>query len=774
MGLPRLIVSIPNASPDGKFYGRYPNATARVGPGYYASGHYTTGPFPFATTPQAQLQIHPRPDSERSAYSLYSLAYYNPATKIGMPYQRPVCLRGGSPPHVFVLMAGPPGMIMKAGNWQPGWEIADAIAAGYGDVYWVPDRVGTWKVWVRAFDQESTGSAPSFIDITWTVSTIAGYDATNQLGYVFLDPVHGVDPPSYPTSGVIDTYSAPIQSLEWAFGPNHATSVTYPNAVLVILSGTVPAFAQDRFYGLNFNAGFGPTALLGWPGASPAPTLDLTNAGVNRGFDINNNTHDFALGMLSMANGPSGLSVTLQPAGTLTDGTYVGVALATLTGAGTGASATVVVSGGEVTSVTEALGGTGSGFKQGDTVSIPASAIRGATSDGIATVMSVVLGAIATNFSQVKSINFFHRGLLFYVSCPNESVGTYPDDNCGLFDLDDPGGSPRQYMWMKGCTVTNMTEVGAANAFGMFDWFKVQYGGAELCSVQGANAGASSSYFQKGAVSDTTLRFCEGFGQSGFGNTGDQWNGWLSGNGEICYCTFDRGATGGFSPQINMQFAGGGLGGLGVTGVSHVGVTTASTLAAGPYYYVVTARLYNGYETQPDTTINVTTTATDPSTKFSWGSLEGASNGYRLYRDVNPDFSTAVYYDVAGTTFTDTGATPDGSGAPPTASSPNAAPAFGLYVIYRCSLGQAIDVNNPQNPSNSGPLQVIDCAIEWGSDNSQPIYINRGTGALPPNVTNVGTEVQAQSGIFNDPSNGDYSFTAAYSAFTGLRGARLS
>lgn len=90
----------------------------------------------------------------------------------------------------------------------------------------------------------------------------------------------------------------------------------------------------------------------------------------------------------------------------------------------------------------------------------------------------------------------------------------------------------------------------------------------------------------------------------------------------------------------------------------------------------------------------------------------------------------------------------------------------GTIWVYRCNLIQAADVNTP---TKLGAAVFEDNAIQWGTL-GQAITINRATGALPSNVTNTGTECQAQSGVFNS----DYSFTAGYNSYHGLRGATIA
>jgi len=105
------------------------------------------------------------------------------------------------------------------------------------------------------------------------------------------------------------------------------------------------------------------------------------------------------------------------------------------------------------------------------------------------------------------------------------------------------------------------------------------------------------------------------------------------------------------------------------SGVSAALSTTASSLAAGTYDYVVTATGTNPGgglgETTASANVSATTTSTDPSVTISWSAVTGA-RGYRIYRGTTAGTYT-VYYEVSSSTlsYTDTGASAN-SGSPPT------------------------------------------------------------------------------------------------------------
>lgn len=81
----------------------------------------------------------------------------------------------------------------------------------------------------------------------------------------------------------------------------------------------------------------------------------------------------------------------------------------------------------------------------------------------------------------------------------------------------------------------------------------------------------------------------------------------------------------------------------------------AGTLPAGTYYYGVTSTTASG-ESTVDPILSITTTASGEVT-ITWTAQTNAT-GYKVYRSVNPDLSSAVYFTVPGgasTSFVDTG-----------------------------------------------------------------------------------------------------------------------
>ena len=247
--------------------------------GFYPAGHWVAAKFPFTTSNQTATQIYPRPDTETNAYAFHRHIFYDGATSFQT--RIPIIARGGSYPFVDQIIQAPAaaGASLPATYWQANWTIAQALAAGYGDLLLNP--TGTFSA--GTFQIRRWGQDGNYIDFIFTSSTLAGYDATNGFGFVFLDPVNGVDPGSYPVSGVSNNVGSPIKTLPWAFGATQGAT-TYPNAFLVCRTGTVPLFAPDSTYGIKPTPNKGPIGAINFPGETV--NFDITNSGSRMAFDM--------------------------------------------------------------------------------------------------------------------------------------------------------------------------------------------------------------------------------------------------------------------------------------------------------------------------------------------------------------------------------------------------------------------------------------------------------------------------------------------------------
>lgn len=105
--------------------------------------------------------------------------------------------------------------------------------------------------------------------------------------------------------------------------------------------------------------------------------------------------------------------------------------------------------------------------------------------------------------------------------------------------------------------------------------------------------------------------------------------------------------------------------------------TTGGTLAAGTYFYRVTALGSTG-ETLGSNELSATTTGTTSSVALSWAAVTGAT-GYRVYRGTAAGGESVFYAPGNVTSYTDTNASST-AGTVPTASSFAAVSGVGVYI----------------------------------------------------------------------------------------------
>lgn len=95
-----------------------------------------------------------------------------------------------------------------------------------------------------------------------------------------------------------------------------------------------------------------------------------------------------------------------------------------------------------------------------------------------------------------------------------------------------------------------------------------------------------------------------------------------------------------------------------LTGLAAAASTTGGTLAAGSYYYKVTALNAAG-ETAGSTEVSVTTTGSTGSVSLTWNAPGNPATqpitGYRIYRGTSAG-GESVYFTSTTNSFTDTGA----------------------------------------------------------------------------------------------------------------------
>ena len=238
---------------------------------WLAAGH-------FEPQLQPMRAVFPRPDSETSAAAPHHWAYWDGTT--GIEYRKTLAPSFGSPPWVFVLMSGPPGMRFGATSWDTSWRAgAQAFINGYGRVFWTPTAVVTdYPVVARAYDMNG-----NWVEFTWTVST-----SSSTAQFVFVDNVNGL-------STNPGTLSEPYDSLATACGSTYS-AVTNPGAIIYLRnpSGTAPKYVVPGYTDNTFISGSPyfqlqtaqkPIAVLGYPGERPVIDMSTIYGIIFSGVD---------------------------------------------------------------------------------------------------------------------------------------------------------------------------------------------------------------------------------------------------------------------------------------------------------------------------------------------------------------------------------------------------------------------------------------------------------------------------------------------------------
>ncbi len=170
--------------------------------------------------------VLPRPDSETS-----SLAYHRNA-HVGLRYELPIVVQGGSWPFVYELLSAPAGA-------QLGRLHGDA---NYGIVRWTPSANGPFSFLVRVRDQDN-----NTVDIAWS-GTVSSTWAR------FVDATNGND-----ASGN-GTLAAPWRTLAYAY-----TRVQTGGA-LCLRAGLYQAPNESMNIAVSGGSGAGRIgSLIGWP-----------------------------------------------------------------------------------------------------------------------------------------------------------------------------------------------------------------------------------------------------------------------------------------------------------------------------------------------------------------------------------------------------------------------------------------------------------------------------------------------------------------------------
>lgn len=227
--------------------------------GFLAAGQFI--PAKMALAPERV--VLPRPDGETSTRAFHRNAH------IGLPYELPIVVQGGSWPFVYELIDGPAGASL-------GRNYGDA---GYGILRWTPTANGAFSFTVRVHDQDG-GS----VQFSWS-------GVTSSTWARFVDAANGSD------SNGQGTLAAPWRSL------GHAYSQVQDGGALCLRAGQYQAPGEALNIAVSGGTGAGRVgSLIGWSGETA--TIDCsTLASANFAWY---NSSDTYIGNLSFIGGPSG------------------------------------------------------------------------------------------------------------------------------------------------------------------------------------------------------------------------------------------------------------------------------------------------------------------------------------------------------------------------------------------------------------------------------------------------------------------------------------
>ncbi len=320
----RLNIAIPVASPNGKYYGRYPQGNAPVGGNSLvagasesaaASGSLITGiklsgaptvatAVTGALTTGGSWQL-PAGHYVVSALPLTIIAPYAGLSGTnryytqypGLLYRVPVVAYGGAWPYQYEI-SGPSGMTV-------GQHDGDT---DYGIINWTNPVAGSYSCTVTITDQVGT-----VVSVTWTLTVTTS-------GFVFVDEVNG-----HPYGTGAGTLSNPFKTMaDWYFASTSGSAgrfdTTYQNSIIYYRAGT---YLMDACYVDTNGAvemGDKPRIHLGYPGESV--TFDPHVTGGNACWYPSNVSNIF-FGEITFAdvanNGSSGMNQSVRLSSGATD-----------------------------------------------------------------------------------------------------------------------------------------------------------------------------------------------------------------------------------------------------------------------------------------------------------------------------------------------------------------------------------------------------------------------------------------------------------------------
>lgn len=227
--------------------------------GQLAAGQFIPAKMPL--TPQRI--VLPRPDAETSTRAFHRNAH------VGLPYELPIVVQGGSWPFIYELVDAPAGASL-------GRNYGDA---GYGILRWTPTSNGTFSFTVRVRDQDG-GS----VQFSWS-GVVSGTWAR------FVDAANGSN-----SSGT-GTASAPWRTLA------HAYAQVQDGGALCLRAGLYQAPAESMNIAVSGGTGAGRVgSLFGWPGEHATIDCGTLNAWHFAWY----NSSDTYVAHLNFVGGPSG------------------------------------------------------------------------------------------------------------------------------------------------------------------------------------------------------------------------------------------------------------------------------------------------------------------------------------------------------------------------------------------------------------------------------------------------------------------------------------
>jgi hypothetical protein len=207
--------------------------------------------------------VLPRPDSETSTRAYHRNAH------VGLPFELPIVVQGGSWPFVYELLDAPAGASLGRNHGD----------ANYGILRWTPSANGAFSFTVRVRDQDG-GS----VQFSWSGVVSSSWAR-------FVDAINGSD-----TTGN-GSLSAPWRSLAYAYAQ------LQDGGGLCLRAGQYQSPAEAMNIAVSGGSGAGRIgSLFGWPGESARVDCSTHQSGELAWY----NSSDTFIGQIAFVGGPSG------------------------------------------------------------------------------------------------------------------------------------------------------------------------------------------------------------------------------------------------------------------------------------------------------------------------------------------------------------------------------------------------------------------------------------------------------------------------------------